>query len=178
MLREVRDSQRSKVYKAEKVLLPLAAPLREVKDVECFIKKQMARKAITRRYPSATRATEVKDGRGRRHACAFGGYAISLPIWARNEAIVIHEMAHIVTNRHYGERGLASHGWQFCAVFLDLVRFIMGNEAHDALKVSFKANKVRFTKPRTRKPLSPERRAALAERLAAARAARIEGVAA
>jgi hypothetical protein len=46
----------------------------------------------------------------------------------------------------------------------------MGREAHDALKVSFKAKKVRFTKPRERKPLTPEQREALAARLAEARA--------
>lgn len=168
----VRDSQRSRVYKAERRVHHLGKPLREVEDIQRFIKKQLARKAITSRYPDATRPIAVHHGGGRRNACAYGGWKISIPLWARNELIVIHEIAHIVTNRHYGDKrsGVAGHGWQFCAVFLDLVRFIMGREAHDALKASFKAHKVRFTKPRTRAPLSTERKAELAMRLAAARA--------
>jgi putative metallohydrolase (TIGR04338 family) len=170
----IRDSQRSRVYKAEKAIwgAHMGEKFREVKDVERFIKKQMARKAITRRYPAATRKVAIHDGGGRRAACAWGTWKISLPIWARCELVIIHEMAHIVANRHYGERHIAGHGWQFCSVFLDLVRFIMGREAHDALKASFKKHKVRFTKPRERKPLTPEQRFALAARLAEARASK------
>lgn len=169
-MRDVRDSQRSRVYKAERKVYHLGAPLREVKDIERFIKKQLARKAITRRYPDATKKVVVGDGRGRRAACAWGDWKISIPLWARHEMVVIHELAHIVANRHYGSRGVAAHGWEFCSVFLDLVRFIMGREAHDALKASFKEHRVRFTKPRARKPLTAEQKAALAARLAEARA--------
>lgn len=168
-MRDVRDSQRSRVYKAERHVHHLGAPLREVKDIERFIKKQLARKAITRRYPDATRRVEVGDGRGRRAACAWGDWKISIPLWARHEVVVIHELAHIVTNRHFGSYGVAAHGWQFCSVFLDLVRFIMGREAHDALKGSFKKYRVKFSKPRARKPLTDEQKAALAARLAEAR---------
>lgn len=152
----IRDTQRSRVYKAEKAIWPthMGRPLREVADVQRFIKKQMKRKAITRRYPDAAKTVHVHDGGGKRAASAYGTWKISLPLWARHELVVIHEMAHIVAHRHYGERNIAGHGWQFCAVLLDLVRFIMGKETHDALKASFKANRVRFTKPRAR-PTNP-----------------------
>jgi putative metallohydrolase (TIGR04338 family) len=171
----LRDTQRSRVYKAEKAIgtTHSGERLREVRDVERFIKKQFARKAITRRYPDATRAVKIHDGGGRRAAAAYGTWKISLPLWARCELVIIHEMAHIIAHRHYGECNIAGHGWQFCAVFLDLVRFIMGREAHDALKASFKKHKVRFAQSRTRAPLSPERKAELAARLAAARAAKV-----
>lgn len=173
-MRDARDSQRLRVYKAERRVHHLGKPLREVEDIQRFIQKQLKRKAITSRYPDATRPIAIHHGGGRRNACAYGGWKISIPLWARNELIVIHEVAHIVTNRHYGDKrsGVAGHGWQFCAVFLDLVRFIMGKEAHDALKASFKEHKVRFTAPRKKKWLTPEQKAALAERLAAARAAK------
>lgn len=166
-----RDTQRKRVYTAEKVLGQFAKPLREVKDIERYCRKQLRRKAILRRYPSAERAFRIKDGRGTRKALVYGGHAIGIPLWARNEAIVLHEVAHVINYRH-SDTDVAGHGWEFCAVFLDLVRFIMGREAHDALKQSFKDHKVRFTKPRTRKPLTPEQRAVLAARLAAARAAK------
>jgi putative metallohydrolase (TIGR04338 family) len=169
---KLRDSQRSKVYKAERVLLRFAKPLREVSDVERYLKKELKRKAITSRYPDAADAFRVKDGRGTRRALAYGDHTISIPLWARNEAIVLHEAAHVITTRHINTRQAAAHGWQFCEALLVLVRFIMGAEAHDALKKSFKDNKVRFTKPRERKPLTDEQRAVLAARLAAARAAK------
>jgi len=171
----LRDTQRSRVYKAEMAIWETHSGerFREVKDIDRYIKKEFARKAITRRYPTATTKVAIHDGGGRRRACAWGTYKISLPIWARFELAVIHEMAHIITHRHYGERNVAGHGWQFCAVFLDLVRFIMGKETHAELKASFKTHKVRFIEPRKRAPLSPERRAELAARLAAARAAKV-----
>lgn len=167
-----RDSQRKKVYRAESVLLRFAKPLREVSDVERFLRKQLKRQAILRRYPDAAEAFRVKDGRGTRNALAYGTHTISIPLWARNEAIVLHEAAHVITSRHINVRKASAHGWEFCATLLDLVRFIMGREAHDALKQSFKDNKVRFTKPRKRKALTDEQRAALAERLASARLAK------
>lgn len=165
-----RDNQRQRVYNAERVLIQLAAPLREVRDIERYITKNMARKAILTRYPDASRSVNVRDGRGTRNAWAYGTHSISLPLWARNEAIVLHEMAHIIANRHF--QGHAGHGWQFCAVMLDLVRFCMGTEAHATLMASYDAHKVRYRAPRKRAPLTPEQRAALAQRLATARAAK------
>lgn len=169
----LRDTQRKKVYNAEAVLLRFAKPLREITDIEKYLRKQLARKAITSRYPDAAEAMRVKDGRGTRKALAYGTYAISIPLWARNEAIVLHEAAHVITSRHIDRRKASAHGWQFCETLLVLVRFIMGREAHDALKQSFKDHKVRFSKPRERAPLSEEQKAALRERLAKARAAKV-----
>lgn len=168
----VRDNQRSRVYKAERCLWGDAKPLREVKDIEAFMKKQLSRKAILKRYPDATRTIQVADGRGTRKALAYGDYKISIPLWARNEAVVIHEIAHIIAHRTYGQYRIAGHGWEFCSVFLDLVRFIMKREAHDALKKSFKEHRVKFTKPKKRKPLTPEQKAVLVERMKNAREAR------
>lgn len=172
MANTLRDTQRSKVYKAERVLRQFAKPLPKVADVERFVKKQMARKAITNRYPRATRVTKVKDGRGRRAACAWAGHTISIPLWARNDAIVLHEMAHIIVNREFWNVDYASHGWRFASVFLDLVRFVMGRDAHDALKASFKEHGVKFNKPRAKRVYTPEQIEILRTRLAAAKEAR------
>ncbi|AXQ69237.1 hypothetical protein HOU02_gp488 [Caulobacter phage CcrBL9] len=88
-----------------------------------------------------------------------------MPRWARCEHIVLHEVAHSLTIRRHGYH-VASHGWQYAAIYLDLVRFGMGVEAHRMLKESFKAHKVRWTPKKTR-TASPE----VLERLAKARAA-------
>ena len=113
----------------------------------------------------------VGDGRGRRKACAIGS-EIRIPKWARNTWIVLHELAHVVAGREFkGER--ASHGWEFCETYLKLVLYVIGREAHDALKESMRGHRVRFREPRQRAPLSPERRAQLVAQLADAREQRM-----
>ena len=172
MTRE-RDSQRSRVYKAERAIRKEygGKHFRETADVERYIKKQFARKTITRRYGDIGQHITAHDGRGRGRAGAWGYNDITLPKWTRFELMIIHEVAHLMTNRLHG-LNTAGHGWQFCSIYLDLVRFILGKEAHAALKASFKAHKVKFKKPQTRAPLSPEQKALLAECLAAAREAK------
>lgn len=59
-------------------------------------------------------------------------------------------------------RGGAAHGWQYAAIYLDLVHFCMGKEAADALKAAFKDHKVRF-RPKRQRTVTPQQ----IERLAA-----------
>jgi len=165
-----RDTQRARVYKCDAAVNNLAKPLPSVRDVERFVKKVFASKRVQAAYPKAMRWTlpRVGDGRGRRNACGWQG-GIKIPLWARNEGVVLHELAHTICMREGGNE--AFHGWQFCSIYLRLVLYMMGREAHDALKAAFKANRVRFTKPRASKPMDPERRAAMVARLAEYRAA-------
>jgi hypothetical protein len=72
------------------------------------------------------------------------------------------------TGREF-KAGVAGHGWEYCETYLKLVLYIMGREAHDALKASMRKHRVRFREPRKRAPLSPERRAQLVAQLAYAR---------
>lgn len=167
MTRE-RDSQRSKLYKAEKVLESMSARLETVPEMDAFLKKVLSRAPIQARYGRVIqREIVVRDGRRCRNA--LGGVNwIKMPRWSRTQYIVLHEAAHSITQRKFG-LGVAAHGWQYAGVYLDLVRFGMGPAAGEALKASFKAHKVRFTEPRKRAPLSAEAKAALAARLQAAR---------
>lgn len=87
--------------------------------------------------------------------------------------MLLHEMAHLVTGLPNGDRDRThtwQHGHQFCAAYLVLVRHELGVAAHDALRVSMKAHRVRYTPPRSR-PMTDEQRAAAAARLAANRRA-------
>jgi putative metallohydrolase (TIGR04338 family) len=160
-----RDTQRSRVYKCDEIVNALAKPLPRVPDIERYVRKVFVSKRVRAAFPKAVRWSlpVVKDGRGRRRAGGWSG-GITIPLWARNEGVVLHELAHTICEREY--RGVAGHGWEFCSIYLRLVLYMMGREAHDALKRAFKANRVRFTEPRKRKPLDPERRAALIARLA------------
>ena len=167
-----RDTQRSRVYKAERIALSgMAQPLPTVRDVERFVKRVFAMKRVRDAFPNmrADWMPTVRDGRGRRNACGWDG-GIKIPLWARNEWVVVHELAHTIAWRQYGYR-VAGHGWQFCAVYLKLVLYTMGREAHDVLKRDFKVCRVRYTAPRVRKPMDPARKAELVARLAAYREA-------
>ena len=166
-----RDTQRARVYRCDPVLNMRAKPLPKVTDVERFVERTFKSKRVQAAFPKAVaRASlpSVRDGRGR---SAAGGNAngITIPLWARNEGVVLHELAHTICQREHGY-GVAGHSWQFCAIYLKLALYMMGREAHDELKKEMKINRVRFTEPRKRKPLDPERRAVLVARLAAYRA--------
>lgn len=171
-MKRERDSQRARVYASDKALESLSKPLPKVADVEAYVERLFAMKRLAKKYPGAIRSgwslPIVKDGRGVRRAKG-GTSGIIIPLWARNEGVVCHELAHTIAWRHFGSAP-AAHGWQYCAVYLDIVKWMMGRAAHDALKAAFKANKVRFRQPVKRK-LTVEQRATFAERMRLARAA-------
>lgn len=104
-----------------------------------------------------------------------GRWAIYLPggRWAWTEDVILHELAHSVIGNTIGLSRVQGHGREFAAIFVDLVQHKMGKAHADALKASFRKHKVKFTKPRPKRVLTPEQKAALVERLAAARAAKV-----
>ncbi|MGO4558107.1 hypothetical protein [Mesorhizobium sp. 2RAF21] len=186
---KVRDTQRARLYRAERALETLASSLPTVSDVERYLQQQSSRQTLRSRYGNAVDVTDwklmVTDGRGCRSALAYGDYKIAIPLWARKDWVVLHEWAHIVHERtnvcsyryswapmsQHGSRTLelrggAAHGWQYAAIYLDLVHFCMGKEAADALKASFKIHNVRF-RPKRTTTTTPEQ----IERLAAMRLA-------
>ncbi len=168
----MRDNQRSKVYKAEKVLWETGKKFVTVAEVEKYIEVVKKKAFVGKRYGAELnrRKINVDDGRGCRKA--FGGpNGIVLPKWARIEPVILHELAHVIQARRFGFSNVEAHGWEFCDIFLNLVQGVLGKEARDILQKSFKENKVRFKK-KTKRTLTPEQRQALLERMALARAAR------
>lgn len=162
-----RDTQRKRVYKCDPALREIAQKLPHMNDVRRFVKRVIGMKRVQDAFPKSRLATwspDVLDGRGRRNAGGWCG-GITMPVWSRDEAVALHELAHTICQREHGYE-VAGHGWQFCSIYLTLTLYAMGREAHDVLKAAFKANRVRFTAPRKRAPLSPERRAEMVERLA------------
>lgn len=142
MIKE-RDSQKSKLYKAEKVLEQVSSRLETIAEIEGYINHALNRAPIKSRYSRWTGGhLMIRDGRGARNATGGTG-AVKFPCWSRTQYIVLHELAHVIAQRKYGVY-IAGHGRLFCEVYLDLVRFVMGVAAHDLLKESFKTNKVKF----------------------------------
>ena len=168
----LRDSQRGKVYAAERGLRSgrrfetLAACQRYV-DI---IISGATYRQIVQEYKgwSADSGVEVRPGRGARRAFQRRN-TITLPRWARSELVILHELTHVAT------RDGPAHGWQFCDAFLRLVSAYMFPSDWRAMKASFKEHRVRFRKPRKarRRPTAAQR-AVLIERLRAARAAKAE----
>lgn len=178
MIKE-RDSQRSKVYKAENTAFANLAIANErhnsVQNIQRFLNYIYSLKRVQDSFPAARLgewSVNVKDGRGRRRTACADVRMINMPGFSRISWVICHELSHTITIRELGSR-VAGHGWQFCANYLRLVLLVLGREAHDALKAKFKQHRVRFTEPRKRAPISPERKAQLLATLAAARAARL-----
>jgi putative metallohydrolase (TIGR04338 family) len=175
-----RDSQRSKLYEAERAVdWSGERKFATVAEIQRYVDRLTDQMWWIKRWPRIAKGTVltwnggfedrpaivVMDGRGRRRAGA-AGRMITMPKWSRTEHSTLHEVAHIVTTGDH-----ASHGWQFAAHELELVHHMMGKAKADALKASFKAHNVRFTKPRAKRVLTEAEKEVLRERLAKARAA-------
>jgi putative metallohydrolase (TIGR04338 family) len=183
-----RDSQRQRLYTAEQTTriwhdesigsgfdIELRAKL-----CSTFANEVMKRKYVQRKYPKATMGpvhVEISKG-AYAYARAVGGHTIKLPsagLWAYTKLVMLHELAHIIEHRENGSK-YAWHDWPFAAIFLDLVRNVMGKEAHDHLKRQFRLNRVRF-KPKAKRTLTPEQREAARLRMTKARAVRDANIA-
>lgn len=168
-----RDTQRTKMYRAERTMKSHREDLMGLRDAELFAFRVVDSdlfKSLTRpRWHSI--GVRVTDGRARQSACAVGKAEIRLPRWARSKLVILHELAHIAMARA-GHEFEAAHGWRFCSTQLRLVRRFMGVAAHDELRAAFREHKVKYKEPRK---LSPEALARMRERglaLAAAKRAR------
>lgn len=179
-----RDMQRARVYRAQLQLQHHRQDRAQFPDlaaVEAYIVKACSRKRIQDAYPRAIEVARgvsggrltLKDGGGTSNAYArwtsFEGAVINLPLWSRNELVILHELAHAIVPDRQSRQ---AHGWEFCAGFLTLVLHVRGREEHDKLKAAFKANRVRFTKPRAKVPMSDANREAAIVRLRAYHAAK------
>ena len=136
-----RDSQKQKLYNAESFLHTTSGRMETVPEIEAFADRVISHEWFKRRWPSV-HYIEVKDGRGARVARGFrywNGGGIKMPKWSRNRAIVLHEIAHIITPNTY-----ASHGPEYARNFLDLVRHYLGKESAEQLRASYKRHRVKY----------------------------------
>lgn len=154
-MNRARDSQRSKVYAAEwHFCFSHSRKLTEMTDLQARVTQITASKWWRSRIKGWSRV-KVKDGRGRRSACAWSwDFSIAIPRSSRTEGVLLHELAHLLTDHRHGRR-IAAHGREFCMEYLALVRRFMGKHAHDELRAAFKAGGVKY---RPKVQLSPEER--------------------
>jgi putative metallohydrolase (TIGR04338 family) len=168
-----RDPQQWRVYDAENVALghghdypdTVTVDLPELADVRAYVLKVQTDKWFVRHF-GRCRFT-VKDGRGMSRTTGYAhGWTITIPRRSRCRWIVLHELAHCLQTG-----SVQAHGPEYVRTYLRLVRHFLGREAWRALYRECKARKVKM-QVRRRRPLAPEQRARLLERLATARAAK------
>lgn len=182
-----RDVQKSKIYSAEMVLLDkgigvtprFGRAFGDIEEVQAYVDHLLGSVWWQRR--STVRTVRVGNGAGKRNALSYGG-RIEIPRWARTEGVVLHEMAHELSNHptawampddtitrwqdnqdcstssRYAKRytGYAGHGRWFAHCFLDLVGYKISKDAKIVLRDSFKKHGARYTKRRT--PMTPEQK--------------------
>lgn len=146
-----RDTQCSRLYAAEKLIETIGERVDDMEVLTAFVNKVIASAPIQRRYGKVLNGWPVKIGDGRKQRNALGDFeGIDMPRWSRSRAVVLHELAHTIKERLYGVQA-AGHGPEYASVLLTLVRFGMGVEAHQRLKIGFATHKVRFAPARGQK---------------------------
>lgn len=151
MSRIERDSQRGKLYQAER-LIPkgIAYPtLDQTRGYVDYITGSrwwyIFTNGVFGVYADGT--VEIRDGRGRsKPASLTGQAAITLPRAARCERIILHELAHQACDARYGP-DKAAHGRHFASVYAALIGRWMGIEAKRALLDAYRAKGVCWRLP-------------------------------
>jgi len=173
-----RDQQRSRVYDAEnkinnKTKSNVGGRLETVADVEQWVEKIRRSVWFRNRWPFI-REIRIKDGRGTRNGFAWASATteplfartepgfdpltnryktigfLNLPVWSRSRLVILHELAHIVTNseymasRGYKQTPVAGHGPEFCSVYLALVRRYLGEPFYLELRENMRSRNVKI----------------------------------
>lgn len=159
-----RDSQRLRVYKSEWSVNWGSPRYATVDEAQAYVDGLTRSAWFQARWGRRRIEVRFVNGQGGRG----GGSVIRLGVWARQQHVVLHELAHCLAP-------LASlHNAEFCATFLLLVRHEMGDDLHRALKAAYVERRV---KHRARVvEVRPERVRTRASVLAANRAARSKPV--
>jgi len=168
--KKIRDMQKAKLYRAEREAFtgydPACVRFETMKELDDYINGKVLQSSWWRTYEikgtgqhsqnrkrvahpiSRVTKMRISDGRGTRIARG-GGSWMNMPKWARSKWVILHEIAH---NIQFEDPG---HGWQFAAIYLDMVGRFIGSEAKAKLKAAFKKHKVRF-RPKSNRKGNPE----------------------
>lgn len=136
-----RDNQRQRLYDAEDAArhrLGLHGHRIANGDLQAFVDKVMVNRAVQSRYGFQRLTVGLTHGGGRAWT---GANLITLGTWARNELVILHEIAHHLM--HDMDRKAADHGPEFAGVLKFLTKTILGKDAYDVLCEEFKKGRVR-----------------------------------
>jgi putative metallohydrolase (TIGR04338 family) len=143
-----RDTQKSRVYDAEDLAqINLNGKCRGQTianaDLQAFVDKVLTKATVRRRWPSHGRPGGI-TARLKRGGSAYGKAGvreIMLPLFARNEWVILHEIAHVLHNHPHDE---APHGPEFVRIEMFLIEQALGKDAAQAFKAACKEKRVRI----------------------------------
>jgi putative metallohydrolase (TIGR04338 family) len=152
MVKEVRDSQKSRHYSAERFLYDTGKTViktgsKNFPEIKFNLTKQSSiydcqsyLNIICEQYWFRQRfgTRQIYIEAGRNGGKAFGSNRITLGTWARNEAIILHELAHCLAPHK------AKHGAEFAGIFLFLVKNAFGADIAKQLRESYKTHRVKY----------------------------------
>lgn len=95
-------------------------------------------------HPESKKSLRIKPGY-RRRCAESSGTTLVLPVWARNQLTIVHEIAHLCT--WYDSRNglkLSNHGKEFASNYLTLVRVAIGQVPADSLQRHMIEHKVKI----------------------------------
>ena len=150
-----KDTQRLRVYRAEKFLDVLADP--PLASFEACV-EFVGHIVQSARFDSHFMTQQILVlQRSHKRSAALGSWrspqlgAVSLPEWARKRWVILHEMAHAVTPPQTG----GGHGRYWCMAYSELIRWEFGKEVSDRLKANFRSLNVRYSLKRPPSVMSP-----------------------
>lgn len=142
----MRDNQKARLYASEAVLNPLGS-LMTIEECKRQVDRITDLRGIRGRWGLRNLRVVATNGRGGR----TDGYTIRLGTQARTMAYLCHEVAHCLMPWS----GYEAHGPEFAGVLLHVVRQVMGKDAADTLRASFRKHRVRYSLKAIPAGLSP-----------------------
>lgn len=149
-----KDLQKSRVYASEHFDARSQAAIRllsygkkystgnvHIEACQAYVDDLVQRAWFIRRWGTGWKIAVVQKSGG----SAFGssrGYRrgrMTLPVFARSEPVILHELAHILTNHR---TDIAHHGPEFCGVYLELVRYAVGKDAAAQVRAQFRTKPI------------------------------------
>lgn len=157
----VRDSQKTRLYSAEHELhehssgsgwrhCASGGRLETIEEIQVYCDKVTGSAWFRRHFPGGPKHIEAQHGGGAGSARAGYRY-IKMPLWSRCRLIILHEIAHCVSdhNRNRADRRDAgSHGRHYARTYLTLVTHYLGVEYGVRLKAAYKKHRVKWHPPR------------------------------
>lgn len=137
-----RDSQRARVYKAERCLAGFGEnEFGSLPNTQKWVDDVLAERWFRSRW-NLRGGIRCVAGQGGA-AASYGGW-ITFGLRARNQAVALHEIAHEIIKRDtVNGRSAAGHGSEFCAVLLYLVKQVAGAAEAAKLRASFIEHRVK-----------------------------------
>ena len=138
--RRPRDSQRSRLYKAQWEI-GAGHNFKTIPALREYVSAILRHDWWRYYFPHVPDVT-VKDGRGRKNAGAHtttDGPTILMPRWSRTERVTLHELAHLVT-----PDAAPAHGPKFARLYVCIVTEYMGHQAGQGLINAYLKHGVRY----------------------------------